>query len=68
MTEPIACPFCEGTLLQENEPTEIQFDEEIWTIRHWQCLECGETFDKVMIHDEDGFDEELYDMENGLDN
>jgi len=57
--EPIACPFCGGNLLQEMEPSELEIENSLWTIFHWQCLECEETFDKLaeeVLLDE--FDEE----------
>ena len=47
MKDPIACPFCGGNLLQELEPSELEIEDSLWTIFHWQCLECGETFDKL---------------------
>ena len=59
--DPIVCPFCGGNLLQELEASELEIEDSLWTIFHWQCLECEETFDKLA---EDVFTGE-YDEEAG---
>ena len=59
--EPINCPFCSGNLLQELEPTGLELEDTYWTIFHWQCLECSETFDKFV---EEGYIDE-FESDNG---
>jgi len=51
MFEPIMCPFCGGSDLIEQEQTELETDDEFWVIYHWNCSECGESFDKLVIQD-----------------
>lgn len=46
--EPLMCPFCGGTDIIEGEEREIELDNEYWTIYHWTCMDCHETFDKVI--------------------
>jgi len=59
VTNPYFCPYCGGTKLIEDEPTEIEFDNEIWTVYRWICEECGEYFNKVIITEEDT-DSDIY--------
>jgi len=49
MFEPIMCPFCGGSDLIEQEQTELETDDEFWVIYHWNCSECGESFDKLVL-------------------
>ncbi len=57
--DPIRCPFCGGAFLQELDPTGLETEEAYWTIFHWQCLECEETFDKLIAEPyEDDFEDE----------
>jgi len=46
--DPIKCPFCGSAFLQELDPTGLETEDSYWTIFHWQCLECQETFDKLV--------------------
>lgn len=25
----------------------LELDDEYWTVHHWECLECGQSFDKI---------------------
>jgi len=51
MYEPMMCPFCGGTELIEQEQTELETEDEFWVIYHWDCADCGEGFDKLVIQD-----------------
>ncbi len=52
--EPILCPFCGGTdLFQENDYS-VELDTEYWTVHHWECMECGQSFDKIEVAPEQG--------------
>lgn len=46
--EPLMCPFCGGTNIIEVEESKIELDAGYWIIYHWACLDCHETFDKVV--------------------
>jgi len=48
--------------LQALEPSELGIDQSIWTILHWQCIECGETFDKII---EETYSDEFYEDDEG---
>jgi|GEM_PF-2052809 len=66
MKDPALCPFCAGSLLQELEPSELELDDTVWIIYHWQCLECEDTFDKIVETDMfDEFEDEYEDEEGG---
>jgi len=47
--EPIMCPFCGGTNLFQEDDYSLQMDFEYWTIHHWECLDCAQSFDKIEI-------------------
>ncbi len=47
--EPIMCPFCGGTNLFQEDDYGLEMDSEYWTIHHWECLECAQSFDKIEI-------------------
>ena len=47
--EPIMCPFCGGTNLFQEDDYSIELDFEYWTIHHWECLDCAQSFDKIEI-------------------
>jgi len=49
MAEPIMCPFCGGTNLFQEDDYGIELDYEYWTIHHWDCLDCSESFDKIEV-------------------
>ena len=52
--EPILCPFCGGTdLFQENDYS-VELEAEYWTVHHWECMECGQSFDKIEVVPEQG--------------
>lgn len=51
--EPIFCPYCGKQSLEELEPTELVVDNDVWYIMHYECKECLETFDKVVLKDVD---------------
>jgi len=50
--EPIFCPYCGLKRLEELDPTEIMVDNDIWIIYHYECQECAEIFDKILLKDE----------------
>ena len=60
--EPIMCPFCGGSDLAEEETTDLETEEAYWIIYHWTCLNCNETFEKIVITDleeeEESFEED----------
>lgn len=47
--EPIMCPFCGGTNLFQEDDYSLELDYEFWTIHHWECLDCAQSFDKIEI-------------------
>jgi len=47
--EPIMCPFCGGTNLYQDDDYSLEMDFEYWTIHHWECMECAQSFDKIDI-------------------
>jgi DNA-directed RNA polymerase subunit RPC12/RpoP len=47
--EPIMCPYCGGTSLHQEEDYSLEMDFEYWTIHHWECMECGQSFDKIEV-------------------
>jgi hypothetical protein len=47
--EPIMCPFCGGTNLFQEDDYSLEMDFEYWTIHHWECLDCAQSFDKIEI-------------------
>jgi hypothetical protein len=47
--EPIMCPFCGGTNLFQEDDYSLELDYEYWTIHHWECLDCAQSFDKIDI-------------------
>jgi hypothetical protein len=49
MMEPIMCPFCGGTNLYQDDDYSLELDFEYWTIHHWECMECAQSFDKIDI-------------------
>ena len=49
MMEPIMCPFCGGTNLYQDDDYSLEMDFEYWTIHHWECMECAQSFDKIDI-------------------
>ena len=49
MSEPIMCPYCGGTNLFQEDDYGIELDYEYWTIHHWDCLDCSESFDKIEV-------------------
>jgi len=55
--EPIFCPYCGMKRLEELDPTEVMMDNDIWIIYHYECQECAEVFDKILLKDESFMDE-----------
>ncbi len=49
LMEPIMCPFCGGTNLFQEDDYSLELDFEYWTIHHWECLDCAQSFDKIEI-------------------
>lgn len=49
MAEPIMCPYCGGTNLFQEDDYGLELDYEYWTIHHWDCLDCSQSFDKIEI-------------------
>ena len=47
--EPIMCPYCGGTNLYQDDDYSLELDFEFWTIHHWDCMECAQSFDKIEI-------------------
>jgi hypothetical protein len=47
--EPVMCPFCGGTNLYQDDDFGLELDEEYWTIHHWECMDCAQSFDKIDI-------------------
>jgi hypothetical protein len=47
--EPTMCPFCGGTNLYQDDDYSLELDFEYWTIHHWECMECAQSFDKIDI-------------------
>ena len=47
--EPVMCPYCGGTSLYQEEDYSLEMDFEYWTIHHWECIDCGQSFDKIEI-------------------
>ncbi|MEW6408742.1 MAG: hypothetical protein AB1488_01340 [Nitrospirota bacterium] len=56
--EPIICPFCGGSNLAEDNEMELELDDEFWSIYHWRCLDCYESFDKIVTAPKREFFEE----------
>jgi hypothetical protein len=61
MYEPVMCPFCGGADLVEQEQTELETEDEYWVIYHWNCSDCGESFDKLLVRDSADVFEEMED-------
>lgn len=56
--DPIMCPFCGGTKLYQDDDYNIELDYETWTIHHWECMDCAQSFDKIeTMAGSDGFEE-----------
>jgi len=49
MSEPIMCPYCGGTNLFQEDDYGVELDYESWTIHHWVCLDCSQSFDKIEV-------------------
>lgn len=49
MMEPILCPYCGGTNLFPDDDYSLDLEDEYWTIHHWDCLDCSQSFDKIEI-------------------
>ena len=49
MDEPIMCPFCGGTKLYQDDDYGLELDTEYWTIHHWECMDCAQSFDKIEV-------------------
>lgn len=47
--EPVMCPFCGGTNLFQDDDVNLELDYELWTIHHWDCMDCAQSFDKIEI-------------------
>ena len=47
--DPIMCPFCGGTNLFQEDDFGLEMDFEYWTIHHWECLDCAQSFDKIEV-------------------
>lgn len=47
--EPIMCPFCGSEDLLQDDDYAVELEDEYWTVRHWECLECTGSFDKIDI-------------------
>jgi len=47
--EPIMCPFCGGTNLFQEDDYGLELEYEYWTIHHWECLDCAQSFDKIDV-------------------
>jgi hypothetical protein len=47
--DPIMCPFCGGTNLFQEDDFSLEMDFESWTVHHWACLECSQSFDKIEV-------------------
>jgi hypothetical protein len=47
--DPIMCPFCGGTNLFQEDDLGLEMDFEHWTVHHWECLDCSQSFDKIEI-------------------
>jgi len=47
--DPIMCPFCGGPHLFQEDDYDLEMDFEYWTVHHWACLDCGQSFDKIEI-------------------
>ncbi len=47
--DPIMCPFCGGTNLFQEDDFGLEMDYEYWTVHHWECLECAQSFDKIEV-------------------
>ncbi len=46
---PVFCPYCGGTRLLEEGISEIPLGQSSWVIYQWNCEDCGEYFNKVVI-------------------
>jgi len=49
LMEPIMCPFCGGTSLYQDDDYGLELETEYWTIHHWECMDCAQSFDKIEI-------------------
>jgi hypothetical protein len=47
--EPVMCPFCGGTNLFQEDDFGLELDTEYWTIHHWECMDCAQSFDKIDV-------------------
>lgn len=68
--EPIMCPFCGGSDLIEEETTDLETEDTYWIIYHWSCLNCNESFDKIVETDieeeEESFEEDTGEDEDTI--
>jgi C4-type Zn-finger protein len=48
-SSPLFCPYCGGTRLLESDVSEVPFGQQSWIIYQWNCEDCGEYFNKVVI-------------------
>jgi len=65
--EPLFCPYCGEKNLEELDPTEIMVDNDLWIIYHYECQDCSEVFDKIVLRDEDLMDDMLEDTDENED-
>ncbi len=49
MMEPSLCPYCGGTNLFQEDDYGLEMEFEYWTIHHWECLDCAQSFDKIEV-------------------
>jgi hypothetical protein len=47
--EPVLCPWCGGANLFQEDDYGLELDSEYWTIHHWECLDCAQSFDKIDV-------------------
>ena len=47
--EPVMCPFCGGTNLYQDDDFGLELDTVYWTIHHWECMDCAQSFDKIDV-------------------
>lgn len=62
--DPLFCPYCGEKEIEELDPTEMMVDDDFWIIYHYECQECSEIFDKILLKDEAVLDDMLGEEDN----
>jgi DNA-directed RNA polymerase subunit RPC12/RpoP len=55
MEIPKYCPYCGSKNLEELIPTELLVDNISWVINHYECQDCLEVFEKIILPEDEYF-------------